>query len=108
MQWNVEKNGFSVVREFVGHGVGRTMHEDPKVPNFVTAEQLRGDFKLKPGTTIAVEPMVVMGKRDVVLLDDHWTVVTQDRLPAAHFEHTVAVTDDGVEILTDGRDSTVP
>jgi methionyl aminopeptidase len=107
MQWNVEKNGFSVVREFVGHGVGRTMHEEPKVPNFVTAEQLRGDFRLKPGTTIAVEPMVVMGKRDVVLLDDHWTVVTQDRLPAAHFEHTIAVTDDGVEVLTDGRDSAI-
>lgn len=104
MQWNVERNGFSVVREFVGHGVGRTMHEDPKVPNFVTAEQLRGDFKLKAGTTIAVEPMVVMGRRDVVLLEDGWTVVTQDRLPAAHFEHTIAVTDAGVEVLTDGQD----
>jgi methionyl aminopeptidase len=102
MQWNVEKNGFSVVREFVGHGVGRSMHEDPKVPNFVTPEQLRGDFKLKPGTTLAVEPMVVMGRRDVVLLDDQWTVVTQDRLPAAHFEHTVAVTEDGVDVLTNG------
>jgi methionyl aminopeptidase len=107
MQWNVEKNGFSVVREFVGHGVGRSMHEDPKVPNFVTAEQLRGDFKLKTGTTIAVEPMVVMGRRDVVLLEDQWTVVTQDRLPAAHFEHTVAVTDDGVEVLTNGSEAAV-
>ena len=102
MQWNVERNGFSVVREFVGHGVGRSMHEDPKVPNFVTPEQLRSDFKLKAGTTIAVEPMVVMGRRDVVLLEDGWTVVTQDRQPAAHFEHTVAVTDDGVEVLTNG------
>lgn len=106
MQWNVEKNGFNVVREFVGHGVGRTMHEDPKVPNFVTSEQLRGDFKLKAGITIAVEPMVVMGKREVDLLEDHWTVVTRDRMPAAHFEHTVAVTDDGADVLTDGRDST--
>ena len=105
MQWNVEKNGFNVVREFVGHGVGRTMHEDPKVPNFVTPEQLRGDFRLRTGTTIAVEPMVVMGRRDVVLLEDQWTVITQDRLPAAHFEHTVAVTDTGVEVLTDGRDA---
>lgn len=103
MQWNVEKNGFSVVREFVGHGVGRSMHEDPKVPNFVTPEQLRGDFKLKTGTTIAVEPMVVMGRRDVVLLEDQWTVVTQDHQPAAHFEHTLAVTEDGVEVLTDGQ-----
>jgi methionyl aminopeptidase len=80
------------------------MHEDPKVPNFVTPEQLRSDFKLKTGTTIAVEPMVVMGRRDVVLLEDGWTVVTQDRQPAAHFEHTVAVTDDGVEVLTNGTE----
>jgi len=108
MQWNVEKNGFNVVREFVGHGVGRTMHEDPKVPNFVTPEQLRGDFRLRTGTTIAVEPMVVMGRRDVVLLEDQWTVITQDRLPAAHFEHTVAVTDTGAEVLTDGRDAPEP
>lgn len=103
MQYNVEKNGFSVVREFVGHGVGRSMHEDPKVPNFVTAEQLRHDFRLKPGMTIAVEPMVVMGKREVVLLEDQWTVITADRLPAAHFEHTIAVTETGVDVLTDGR-----
>ena len=104
MQWNVERHGFSVVREFVGHGVGRTMHEDPKVPNFVTAEQLRGDFKLKVGTTIAVEPMVVMGRRDVEMLSDGWTIVTKDGSLAAHFEHTIAVTLDGAEILTDGRD----
>lgn len=107
MQHNVETNGFSVVREFVGHGIGRTMHEEPKVANFVTAEQLRGDFKLRPGMTLAVEPMVVMGRRDVVLLDDNWTVVTEDRMPAAHFEHTVAVTETGVDILTDGRPSPV-
>ncbi len=103
MQHNVESQGFSVVREFVGHGIGRTMHEDPKVPNFVTSEQLRGDFKLRPGMTLAVEPMVVAGRRDVQLLDDGWTVITEDRLPAAHFEHTVAVTESGVDILTDGR-----
>lgn len=102
MQWNVERNSFNVVREFVGHGVGTSMHEDPKVPNFVTPEQLRGDFKLKPGQTFAVEPMVVMGKREVVLLEDGWTVVTKDRLPAAHFEHTVAVTETGAEVLTNG------
>ena len=103
VQRHVEGHKFNVVREFVGHGVGRSMHEDPKVPNFVTPEQLRGDFKLRPGMTLAVEPMVVMGRRDVVLLNDGWTVVTEDRLPAAHFEHTVAVTDVGVDILTDGR-----
>ncbi|HWP40063.1 MAG TPA: type I methionyl aminopeptidase [Tepidisphaeraceae bacterium] len=103
MQYHVESNGFSVVREFVGHGIGRSMHEDPKVANFVTAEQLRGDFKLRPGMTLAVEPMVVMGSREVDLLPDNWTVVTKDGLPAAHFEHTIAVTENGVDILTDGR-----
>jgi methionyl aminopeptidase len=105
MQYHVESNGFNVVREFVGHGIGRSMHEDPKVANFVTGEQLRGDFKLKPGMTLAVEPMVVMGRRDVTLLSDQWTVVTEDSLPAAHFEHTIAVTDTGVDVLTDGRSS---
>jgi methionyl aminopeptidase len=103
MQYHVESNGFSVVREFVGHGIGRSMHEEPKVANFVTPEQLRGDFKLRPGMTLAVEPMVVMGRRDVQLLADIWTVVTADRLPAAHFEHTVAVTETGADVLTDGR-----
>jgi methionyl aminopeptidase len=103
MQWHVEHNGFSVVREFVGHGIGRTMHEEPKVPNFVSQEQLRGDFKLRAGMTLAVEPMVVMGRRDVALLDDQWTVVTEDRTHAAHFEHTIAVTQNGVDVLTDGR-----
>src|SRR6476659_9400726 len=100
MQYHVERNGFNVVREFVGHGIGRSMHEDPKVANFVTGEQLRGDFKLKPGMTLAVEPMVVMGHRDVDLLYDHWTVVTKDGRPAAHFEHTIAVTESGVDVLT--------
>ncbi len=103
MQYHVERNGFSVVREFVGHGVGRAMHEDPKVPNFVTQEHLRGDFKLRPGMTIAVEPMVTMGRREVDLLSDGWTVVTHDRMPAAHFEHTVAVTEFGADVLSDGR-----
>lgn len=103
MQYHVEKAGFSVVREFVGHGIGRTMHEDPKVANFVSPEQLRADFKLRPGMTLAVEPMVVAGRRDVVLLEDGWTVITKDRAPAAHFEHTLAVTDTKVEILTDGH-----
>ncbi len=103
MQANVERAGFGVVREFVGHGIGRSMHEDPKVPNFVTPEQLRGDFRLRPGMTLAVEPMVVTGHRDVQQLADGWTIVTEDGLPAAHFEHTIAVTETGVDILTDGR-----
>ena len=103
MQFNVEKNGYNVVREFVGHGIGRDMHEEPKVPNFVTAEQLAGDFTLRRGMTLAVEPMVVMGRREVDLYKDGWTVYTVDRMPAAHFEHTVAITDTGVDILTDGH-----
>ena len=103
MQYHVERHGFSVIREFVGHGVGRTMHEDPKVPNFVTQEHLRGDFRLRPGMTLAIEPMVAMGHRDVHLLDDNWTVVTADGSPAAHFEHTVAVTANGADVLSDGR-----
>jgi methionyl aminopeptidase len=103
MQHNVERNGFNMVREFVGHGIGRQMHEEPKVPNFVTAEQLRSDFYLRRGMTLAVEPMVVMGNRDVELYPDGWTVYTVDHMPAAHFEHTVAVTETGADVLTDGR-----
>jgi methionyl aminopeptidase len=103
VQYKIESAGFNVVREFVGHGVGKRMHEDPKVPNFVTAEQLRTDFKLRPGMTLAIEPMVVMGDREVLQLEDAWTIITADRSMAAHFEHTIAVTDSGVDILTDGR-----
>jgi methionyl aminopeptidase len=104
MQHYVERHGYSVVREFVGHGIGRSMHEEPKVPNFVTMEQLRGDFTLRAGMTLAVEPMVVAGRRDVQLMGDGWTVVTEDSQRAAHFEHTVAVTSNGVDILTGGPD----
>jgi methionyl aminopeptidase len=104
MQHYVERHGYSVVREFVGHGIGRLMHEDPKVPNFVSFEQLRGDFLLRPGMTLAVEPMVVAGRRDVQLMPDGWTVVTEDSQRAAHFEHTIAVTSNGVDILTDGQE----
>jgi len=104
MQKYVEDAGFNVVREFVGHGVGRSMHEDPKVANFVTGEQLRHDFKLRPGMTFAIEPMVVAGRRDVRVLDDGWTMVTEDNKLACHFEHTIAVTENGVDVLTDGRE----
>jgi methionyl aminopeptidase len=103
MQHHVESHGFNVVREYVGHGVGRHMHEDPKIPNYVTPEQLRNDFTLRPGMTLAIEPMVVMGSADVSMLDDGWTVVTRDHQPSAHFEHTVAMTETGTDILTDGR-----
>ncbi|HEY1791015.1 MAG TPA: type I methionyl aminopeptidase [Verrucomicrobiae bacterium] len=93
----VENNGFSVVREFVGHGVGRTMHEDPQVPNFVDRKM---NEKLRPGMTIAIEPMVNAGQPGVKILKDNWTVVTQDGSLSAHFEHTVLITDGEPEILT--------
>jgi methionyl aminopeptidase len=93
----VEGNGFSVVREFVGHGVGRSMHEEPQVPNFVDP---KSNQKLRAGMTIAIEPMVNAGTRVVKILNDGWTVVTQDGSLSAHFEHTVLVTDGEPEILT--------
>ncbi len=93
----VEGNGFNVVREFVGHGVGRTMHEEPQIPNFVDRKM---DQKLKPGMTIAIEPMVNAGSADVKILKDGWTVVTRDGSISAHFEHTVLVTENEPEILT--------
>ena len=93
----VEGNGFSVVREFVGHGVGRSMHEEPQVPNFVDG---KSSPKLRPGMTIAIEPMVNAGAPGVKILKDGWTVVTQDGSLSAHFEHTVLITEAQPEILT--------
>jgi methionyl aminopeptidase len=93
----VEGNGFSVVREFVGHGVGRSMHEEPQVPNFVDGKP---SPKLRPGMTIAIEPMVNAGLPGVKILNDGWTVVTQDGSLSAHFEHTVLITEAEPEILT--------
>jgi len=93
----VEGNGFSVVREFVGHGVGRVMHEEPQVPNFVDRKM---NDKLRAGMTIAIEPMVNAGRPEVKILKDGWTVVTQDGSLSAHFEHTVLITDGEPEILT--------
>jgi methionyl aminopeptidase len=93
----VESNGFSVVREFVGHGVGRTMHEEPQVPNFVDG---KASAKLRPGMTIAIEPMVNAGLPGVKILNDGWTVVTLDGSLSAHFEHTVLITEAEPEILT--------
>lgn len=93
----IEAAGFSVVREYVGHGVGAELHEEPQIPNYGIPD--RGP-RLKPGMVLAIEPMVNIGKRYVRTLEDNWTVVTQDGSWCAHFEHTVAVTEDGFEILT--------
>ncbi|MDE3062451.1 MAG: type I methionyl aminopeptidase [Acidobacteriota bacterium] len=98
VQGVVEAEGFSVVRDFVGHGIGSHMHEDPQVPNFGQAGQ---GMKLRSGMVIAIEPMVNAGKPDVRVLKDGWTAVTNDGSMSAHFEHTVAVTDTGARILTE-------
>lgn len=101
IQKTVESQGFGVVREFVGHGIGRDMHEEPKVPNYVDRSNRASDFDLVPGMTLAIEPMVTAGRPEVEYLDrDRWTVVTKDRSLAAHFEHTVAVTESGALVLT--------
>ena len=93
----VERNGFSIVREFVGHGVGRSMHEEPQVPNYVDG---KASPRLRAGMTLAIEPMVNAGGPAVEILRDGWTVVTRDGQPSAHFEHTVLITDSEPEILT--------
>lgn len=97
VQRHAESAGFSVVRDFSGHGIGRYLHEEPQVPNF-------GDpgtgTPLRPGMTLAIEPMVNLGSHEVVMDDDGWTVRTRDRKPSAHFEHTVAVTAEGAVVLT--------
>jgi methionyl aminopeptidase len=104
MQRHVEAAGFSVVREFVGHGIGRQMHEEPKIPNYVDPGERRQDFMLREGMTLAVEPMVNMGAAQVTYGDaTGWPVVTQDGQYAAHYEHTIAVTGHGADVLTDGR-----
>ncbi len=98
----VVSSGYGVVREFCGHGVGRNVHEEPQVPNYV---DLKSVTRLKSGMTIAIEPMVTMGSAAVEILDDGWTVVTRDRQVSAHFEHTVLITDSGPEILTRDEES---
>ncbi len=97
IQHFVEGYGYTVVRELVGHGVGESLHESPEVPNY--GKRGRG-AKLKEGMVIAIEPMINLGKRDIVQESDGWTIRTKDRAPSAHFEHTVAITKEGVEILT--------
>lgn len=97
IQRYVEAKGYSVVRAFVGHGIGRSLHEEPQVPNFGGAGH---GARIKAGMTLAIEPMVNEGTYDVTVLEDGWTTVTADKRLSAHFEHTVAVTGDGARILT--------
>jgi methionyl aminopeptidase len=97
IQQSVEDDGFSVIRQFVGHGIGRALHEEPPVPNFGAPG--RGP-KIRPGMTLAIEPMIAAGGYEVEILEDGWTAVTRDRRLAAHFEHTVAMTEDGPKILS--------
>jgi len=97
VQTCVEHNGYSVVREFVGHGVGRAMHEDPQIPNFADG---KSSPRLRPGMTLAIEPMVNAGQPGVKILKDGWTAVTQDGSLSAHFEHTVLVTESQPEVMT--------
>lgn len=97
IQEYVESNGFSVVRKLVGHGIGRSLHEDPNVPNYGKAGK---GVKLAAGMTLAIEPMVNAGEYDVCVLDDDWTVVTEDGSLSAHYENTILITKDGCEILT--------
>ena len=97
VQQTVEQAGFAVVRDFVGHGIGRAIHEDPPIPNFGPPD--RGP-RLRPGMVLAIEPMVTMGSWDVEVLADGWTAVTKDRSWSAHFEHTIAITAHGPEVLT--------
>lgn len=99
---SVKRAGFSVVQDFVGHGIGREMHEDPEVPNYESRDFADRDFAIKPGLVLAIEPMLNAGRCEVELLDDQWTVVTADGSPSVHFEHTVAMTKDGPVILTEG------
>jgi methionyl aminopeptidase len=101
MQTFVNDAGFTAVENFVGHGIGQNMHEPPQVPNYRSKNlQSRDDFELEPGIVIAVEPMVNVGTKRVIAESDHWTMSTADGKPSAHFEHTIAITEDGLRILT--------
>jgi len=105
VQSHVEAHGLSIVRAFVGHGIGRALHEEPQIPNF--GDPGRGP-QLRAGMVLAIEPMVTMGSWEVRILDDGWTAVTQDGSLAAHFEHTVAVTENGPEVLTSRTGQSAP
>lgn len=103
MQKHAEERGYGVVKDFVGHGIGQKMHEEPKVPNYVNRDTLRDDIDLRAGVVLAIEPMLTLGRADTTILNDKWTVVTNDGKASAHYEHTVAITKDGADVLTDGR-----
>ena len=97
IQEYAEKRSYNVVRDFVGHGIGRDLHEEPQVPNFGSNGE---GYVLRPGSVIAIEPMISAGNCNIKVLPDHWTVVSEDGMPSAHFEHTVAITSNGTEVLT--------
>ena len=99
VQKHAEDNGFSVVRELVGHGIGSQLHEEPQIPNFGFQKQ---GYKLRSGMCIAIEPMINAGEKGVFTADDGWTIYTIDGQPSAHFEHTIAITDNGPRILSKG------
>ena len=101
VQEHAENNGFSVVRELVGHGIGTSLHEEPQIPNYGEAKQ---GYKLRSGMCIAIEPMINSGSRDIFTASDGWTIFTKDGLPSAHFEHTIAITDQGPKVLSVGSD----
>ncbi|MCY4379206.1 MAG: type I methionyl aminopeptidase [Candidatus Dadabacteria bacterium] len=101
IQTYVEDEGFSIVRDFVGHGIGRELHEEPQVPNFIPPNGKGGGIRLRSGMVMAIEPMVNEGSEKTKILEDGWTAVTYDGKLSAHFEHTVALTDNGPEILTE-------
>lgn len=102
MQKKIESAGYSIVRELVGHGIGREMWESPQIPNYYVRKER--SFIIKKGATLAIEPMVNMGKKEIKFGKDHWTISTKDGRPSAHFEHTVAVTENGPFVLTCGPD----
>ncbi|MBV9022038.1 MAG: type I methionyl aminopeptidase [Chloroflexi bacterium] len=105
MEAYVKKAGFTVVEGLVGHSIGREMWESPQVPNYFTLQyEALGDFELQPGVVVAIEPMVNAGTKRFKMLSDHWTMVTLDGKPSAHFEHTVAIAEQGVQVLTAGPD----
>ncbi len=100
MQRHAVASGYSVVEQYVGHGIGRIMHENPQVPNYIGRDMKKFDFRIEPGIVLAIEPMLNMGTKDTRVLGDHWTVVTKDGMPSAHVEHTLALTEHGIEIIT--------
>ncbi len=104
MEKFIKKTGFSMVQSMVGHGIGREMHEPPQVPNYFSKDFAKEDFDLKPGVVIAVEPMVNVGTQQLQILKDQWTAVTADKKLSAHFEHTIAITDEGPKRLTSAPD----